>query len=114
MRLYSESISYVEDAIDELKTKYTDIAEWRDIRDHGCESGVCHSHIYYADTKTFFDKYEDAVVEYITDAIGDDGVVDLFQSSGNDLTTYKNNMVWTFIEYVSQSVVDDYEEEYLP
>ena len=114
MRLYSESISYVEDAIDELKTKYTDIAEWREIRDHGCESGVCHSHIYYADTKTFFDNYEDAKVEYVTDAIGDDGVVDLFQSSGNDLTTYKNNMVWSFIEMVSQSVVEDYEEEYLP
>ena len=104
----------LEDAIDELKQEYTDINDWRDIRDHGCRSGVCHSHVYYADTNKFFDTYEVGVVGYITDAIGDDGVVDLFQSSGNDLTTYKNNMVWTFIEYVSQSVVDDYEEEYLP
>ena len=107
-------ISTVEDAIDELKQEYTDINDWRDIRDHGCSSGVCHSHVYYYDTNAFFSDYEKAVVEYVTDAIGDDGVVDLFQSSGADITTYKNNMVWTFIEYVSQSVVDDYEEEYLP
>tara|TARA_R100000781_G_scaffold15828_2_gene13001 strand:+ start:872 stop:1210 length:339 start_codon:yes stop_codon:yes gene_type:complete len=104
----------VEDAIDELKSQYKDVDEWREIRDHGCESGVCHSHIYYGETKTFFDDYEEAVVGYVTDIIGDDGVVDLFQSSGNDITTYKNYMVWTFIEYVSQSVIEDYEEEYLP
>ena len=110
--LTSHYINTVEDAIDELKQEYTDINDWRDIRDHGCDSGVCHSHIYYADTNKFFDNYEDAIVEYVTDAIEYDGVVDLFQSSGADITTYKNNMVWTFIEYVSQSVVEEYEEEY--
>jgi len=104
----------LEDAIDELQQAYDSIDDWRDIRDHGCSTGVCHSHIYYRDTNKFFDNYEDPVVRYITDAIGDDGVVDLFQSSGNDLTTYKNNMIWTFIEMISQSVVEEYEEEYLP
>ena len=70
--------------------------------------------MYYSDTNKFFDNYEDVIVEYITNVMGDDGVVDLFQSSGNDITTYKNHMTWTFIECVSQSIVDDYEEEYLP
>jgi len=112
--LTSHYISTVEDAIDELKQEYKDIEDWRDIRDHGCSSGTCHSHIYYHDTNKFFDNYEAAVVEYVTDAIGDDGVVDLFQSSGNDITIYKNNMTWSFIEMVSQSVVEEYQEEYLP
>ena len=103
-----------EDAIDELKQTYKDINDWREIRDHGCESGVCHSHIYYAETNKFFDNYEHTIVEYITDAVGDDGVVDIFQGAGNDITTYKNNMAWEFIHYVSQSVIEEYNEEYLP
>ena len=103
-----------EDAIDELKQDYNDINDWREIRDHGCEGGSCHSHIYYAETNKFFDNYEHAIVECITDAVGDDGVVDIFQGAGNDITTYKNNMVWGFIHYVSQSIIEEYNEEYLP
>ena len=112
--LTSHYISTFEDAIDELKQDYNDINDWREIRDHGCEGGSCHSHIYYAETNKFFDKYEHAIVEYITDTVGNDGVVDIFQSAGNDITTYKNNMVWDFIHYVSQSVIEEYNEEYLP
>jgi len=104
----------VEYASNELKSNYNDIGIWRDIRDYGCASGVASEHIYYYQTNKFFDEYEDEITEYIRDAYDTDFLVKLFNEAAADLNTYKNDVVWCFIELLSQSVIDDYEEEYLP
>ena len=65
-----------ETAFDTIKETY-DIDTLREIRDHGCVSGVAHDHIYYKDTLAYFDKYGDEMIEYITDTLGDDVVEDI-------------------------------------
>ena len=104
----------VEYAINELKSNYNDIDIWRDIRDHGCASGVASEHIYYHQTIKFFDEYEDEIIEYIADTVGGEYNEELWVNNTCNILGYKNDTVWTFIELLSQSVVDEYEEEYLP
>ncbi len=92
----------------ELLSTY-DTETLSEVVNHGCKSGVCSEHIYYADTISFFDKYEDEVLTEITEILGDDTLVDLFKSGGKDLTQYKNDCVWTFIELVAMDVVTEME-----
>ena len=56
-------------AFETIRETY-DIEELREIRDHGCASGVAYDHIYYSDTLTFFDEFEDEIIEYIADNLG--------------------------------------------
>ena len=105
-------MSLHEQAVSELTDKY-DIDTLRDIRDHGCAKLAPYSHFTYVQTNTFFDRYEDAIVEYLTDLLGDDGIVDVFQYSGNDITTYKNNMTWAFMENVAVELILEHEQEYV-
>ena len=93
---------------DELLSTY-DTETLSEVVNHGCKSGVCSEHIYYADTISFFDKYEDEILTEITEVLGDDTLVDLFKSGGRDLTQYKNDCVWTFIELVAMDVVTEME-----
>ena len=99
-------------AIDNIKSTY-DIETLKEIVEHGCQSGVCSQHIYYGDTIKFFDTYDDEIVEYISDIIGGDELVNIFKNANCDLETYKNDMVWNFIEFVAGQVVDEYEAQEL-
>ena len=92
-------------AYDVIKDTY-DYETCKEIVEHGCVSGVAHDHIYYKDTLSFFDKYEDEVTKYITDTLGEDTVKDLWNKHPNNITGYKNDMTWTFIELVAMSVKD--------
>ena len=92
-------------AYDVIKDTY-DYETCKEIVEHGCVSGVAHDHIYYKDTLSFFDKYEDEVTKYITDTLGEDTVKDLWNKHPNNITGYKNDMTWTFIELVAMSIVD--------
>ena len=99
-------------AIDEIKETYT-LEDFKEIAGHGCSSGVCHEHIYYGDTTRFYDKYEDDILEYINDVgLDEDFLVDMFRRSNADLTTYKNTVVWCFIEMIAVEAIDEYQEEY--
>ena len=51
-------------AIQEIKETYT-LEDFKEIANHGCQSGVCSQHIYYGDTIKFFDKYADEVTNYV-------------------------------------------------
>ena len=99
-------------AIDNIKSTY-DIETLKEIVEHGCQSGVCSQHIYYGDTIKFFDTYEDEIVEYISDIVGEDELVNIFKNANCDLGVYKNDMVWNFIEFVAGQVVDEYEAQEL-
>ena len=92
-------------AYDVIKDTY-DYETCKEIVEHGCVSGVAHDHIYYKDTAAFFDKYEDEMIEYITDILGDDGVEELWINNSNNITGYKNDVTWSFIELVAMNIVD--------
>ena len=88
-------------------TNTYDYETCKEIVNHGCVSGVCNQHIYYADTIAFFDKYEDEVLTYIEDVLERDTLVKLFKDADADLGMYKNLCTWTFIELVAMDVVNE-------
>ena len=96
-------------AFDTIKNEY-DINTLRDIRDHGCSSGVAYNHIYYTETVSFFDKHEDEIIEYIADTLGGDINEDIWNRNPNHINGYKNDIVWTYIELVANTLVDQYED----
>ena len=93
-----------------IKNVYT-IDELNDIVEHGCASGCAHQHIYYSDTLKFFDRYEDTICEYITDAIGSEFLTETFDNNEGNLTGYKNDIVWTFIELYAMELIDNINNE---
>ena len=95
-----------------IKNVYT-IDELNDIVEHGCASGCAHQHIYYSDNVSFYDKYEDDIVEYITDAIGSEFLTETFDNNEGNLTGYKNDIVWTFVELYAMELIDNINNEEL-
>ncbi len=88
------------------------LEELKEIADHGCQSGVCSQHIYYGHTVQFYDTYEADIIPYLIDNYDVEFLVDLFKESllGGDLTIYKNNVCWAFIESVAFVAVDEEDE----
>ena len=82
----------------------------QEIANHGCQSGVCNEHIYYADTIAFFDKYEGEILDLIHVRYGVDELVSIFKRSEADYDMYRNECCWLFIENVATDVVIDNEE----
>ena len=99
-------------AFNEIANTY-DTETMQEIVNHGCVSGVCSQHIYYADTITFFDKYEDEILSELEDRYGVDTLVQLFTEADASLTHYKNSVVWLYIEDVCSIVLTTLEEEEL-
>ena len=97
-------------ARDEIINTY-DIATCREITEHGCVSGKCHNHKYYGDTIRFFDNYEDEITETITDTFGVELLVELFKANDAILTSYKNDVSWTYIETIAAEIVDEVDGE---
>ena len=98
-------------AIDEIKEAYT-LEDFKEIADHGCQSGVCHKHIYYGDTNKFFETYEDEITEYIEDAYSTNFLVEMFSDSDASLSLYKNSATWCFIEMIAMEAVEEHDFEY--
>jgi len=99
-------------AFNEIANTY-DTETMQEIVNHGCVSGVCSQHIYYADTITFFDKYEDEILSELEDRYGTDTLVELFTKADASLDHYKNDVVWLYIEDVANIVLTTLEEEEL-
>ena len=95
-------------AFDVINATY-DYEVCKEIVDHGCQSGVCSEHIYYADTVRFFDTHEDEIDSCIRDVLGDEELGEIFKASNYVIREYKNNMVWAFIELTASLIVDQYE-----
>ena len=77
---------------------------------HGWSSGVCNEHIYYGDTISFYDKYEDEILDYFRD-YDEDILVGLFKDADADLTYYKNYVTWAYIEAISCDVMSELDEQ---
>ena len=90
-----------------------DQEQLQEIANHGCESGMCSEHLYYADSIAFFDKYEGEILDLIHDRYGVDELVSIFKRSEADYDIYRNDCCWLFIENVATDVVIDNEESQL-
>ena len=99
----------METAFDSVRDSY-DIETLREIRDHGCVSGVAHDHIYYKDTIKLFYEYEDEIVEYIADTLGGGYNEELWNNNPCNITGYKNDSAWCYVELVASQLVDEYED----
>tara|TARA_R100000353_G_C6476286_1_gene187904 strand:+ start:540 stop:989 length:450 start_codon:yes stop_codon:yes gene_type:complete len=97
-------------AFDAILNTY-DLETCKEIVNHGCQSGVCSQHIYYADTIKFFDTYEDEIIDYIGDSFGSQMNEQLWNDNSCNIDGYKNDTVWAFIELVAMQRVDDAEEQ---
>ena len=95
---------------DEIIATY-DKETMEEIVNHGCSSGVCFKHIYYGDTISFYDKYEDAILDYFADNYDTEFLVDLFKDADASLEVYKNNVTWVYIQSVAFQVTEDAIEE---
>ena len=92
----------------EIRATY-DYEDAKEIVNHGCQSGVCFKHIYYADTVGFFNKYPDEITEYIVDTLGIDWMKQTFARNTGNLDMYMNDISWAFIELVAGEIVDEIE-----
>ena len=97
---------------DVIKNQYT-IDELNDIVEHGCISGCASNHLYYTDTVSFYDEYSDDILDYIRDAIGSEFLTETFDNNEGNLTGYKNDIVWTFIELYAMELIDNIDNEEL-
>ena len=79
----------------------------KEIVNHGCKSGVCHEHIYHGDTNEYYNKYEDEITTYLTDNYGTEFLVSLFKKADASLTTYKNDVVWAYIEAIAFNYLEE-------
>ena len=95
-------------AIEQIKSDY-DYEDAKEIVNHGCQSGVCFKHIYYADTTAFFDKYPDEITRYIIDNVGIEVITDSFYHNDGNWDCHFNDLTWMFIELVCGQIVDEYE-----
>ena len=94
------------DAAKAIKDMYS-IEDLKEIADHGCQSGVCSQHIYYGDTIQFYETFETNILDELVLNYGYDLLNDLFKDANADLTIYKNNVVWAFIEMVAVEAIED-------
>ena len=97
-------------AFETIQESY-DLETLREIVEHGCVSGVAHDHIYYSDTIKFFDEYEDEIFEYIADTLGGEFNEELWCNNPCNITGYKNDTTWTYIELVASQLIDEYEDQ---
>ena len=109
MLKYSQSNPMTFDAYNSVKESY-DIDTLREIVEHGCQSGVAHDHIYYSDTIEFFDTNEDEIVEYIADTLGGEFNEELWTNNPCNITGYKNDTTWTYVELLASHLIDEYED----
>ena len=87
----------MDEMIRDLKEVY-DLQTCKEVVEHGCVSGVCHKHIYYSQTCSYYDLYEAEVLSIVMEAFGDNYPACLFVENDYDLVGYKNAMVWCAIE----------------
>jgi hypothetical protein len=98
----------MDEMIKALKQAY-DLQTCKEVVQHGCVSGVCHNHIYYSQTSSFYDMYEAEVLSIVMDNMGDNYPACLFVENDYDLVGYKNAVVWCAIECFAYNEVNTHE-----
>ena len=107
-QMFTSLTNTMQSAFDVIKDTY-DYETCKEIVNHGCQSGVCFKHIYYADTIEFFNKYPDEITEYLVDNFGTDFLANIFTDNNAILDHYINDIVWCYIECIASQIVNEYE-----
>lgn len=82
--------------------------ELADIAVYGCESGIASTLIYYSDTTAIYDNYQENLHEIISEYIDNFGESPTYIINNlNDVTYFKNAVVWFCAEYVAGELIDD-------
>ena len=84
-----------------------DIEDCQNILEGGSVSGSAFNHIYYSQTNSFYDQYEEEVLECVKEAMGDAYPACLFVENDYSIVQYKNSMVWCAIECFAFEVCDE-------
>ena len=98
----------MQSAFDTIMDTY-DYETCKEIANHGCQSGVCHEHIYYGDTVKFFEQHAEEITRELVDNFGTDFLKETFNSNDANLTCYMNDLTWAFIELSAMRIVDEFE-----
>ncbi len=98
----------MQSAFDTIKDTY-DYETCKEIVNHGCQSGVCHEHIYYGDTVKFFEQHAEEITRELVDNFGTDFLKETFNSNDANLTCYMNDLTWAFIELSAMRIIDEIE-----
>ena len=81
---------------DEIKTFF------RDLNEHGCQSGMIGSLVYYADTHAFYDKFYDEIEEMRNDYKDETG-----ESLPIDESDLKNWLAWFAFERMADRIASE-------
>lgn len=81
--------------------KYTK-QEMKEIAEHGCASGCAHGLIYYKETTEIFDRYEDEILERLSD-------MEFNISIEDGIAQAKNLAVWVAVEWITQVHTEGWE-----
>ena len=87
--------------------KVYDVEDCHNILEGGCVGGCADNHIYYSQTNSFYDKYEEEILECVKDAMGDNYPACLFVENEYSIVNYKNAMAWCAIECYAFDVCDE-------
>ena len=81
--------------------------ELQEIADHGCQSGVAGTMIYYNQTNTLYDQYCEELHDILGRYIEETGITPeyIVQYLG-DLVCFKNAMVWFVAELYAQEMAN--------
>ena len=86
-----------QDAFNSIERSYSkDVLE--DIVKHGCANVAPSDHTYYYQTNNFFDLHQDEIVSYLEDVLGKEYLSQSLSDNDNDIASWKNELVWSFIE----------------
>lgn len=91
-----------------LANRFNDPDEIRDVSNHGISGGFS-GFIYTYEINAFYNEFEDEIVEYMEDMIGDGWLVEIANKSSN-MQDMQNTIVWTVVESWCHSKVDEMDE----
>ncbi len=88
-----------------------DLEQLQEIASHGCQSGVCSEHIYYADTISFYEKHEREILDHLISINGVEFLGNVLVEHQGCYDAYRNDLTWAFIESVAQDACIKMEED---
>ncbi len=99
-----------------IKGQY-DLAELKEVYEHGCASGCISGLIYYRETNDIYSRFKDQIWEILqetADQMGFDNVIELLASNDkaslDTPQTFENHMVWFAVEIIAGQLVQEQEQ----
>ena len=92
------------DSLDYLSKLYSQ-QELKEIAKHGCVTGVATHHIHYHETEDFFNKFEDEVLDFLENLIGENPI-HYYSKDSYSIQELINKIVWSFVEQAATHLTE--------